>query len=39
MDTFCPIGPWIVPADDLDGSDLAIECWVNEERRQASRTR
>jgi hypothetical protein len=33
-DTFCPMGPWIVPASEIDGQDLAIQCWVNDELRQ-----
>eukprot|EP00850_Spirogloea_muscicola_P021238 SM000241S08527 [mRNA] locus=s241:16276:19323:- [translate_table: standard] len=37
-DTFCPMGPWIVPASDLDASDLRIQCWVNDEPRQDGRT-
>jgi 2-keto-4-pentenoate hydratase/2-oxohepta-3-ene-1,7-dioic acid hydratase in catechol pathway len=36
FDTFAPIGPCI--AVGLDPSDLAVEGWVNGERRQASRT-
>ncbi len=38
LDRSCPMGPWIVPADELDASNLAIELWVNGEQRQASRT-
>lgn len=36
FDTFCPVGPWI--ETDLDPSDLAIESFLNGERRQSSRT-
>lgn len=36
-DTFAPIGPCI--AVGIDGAALAIESWVNGERRQASTTR
>jgi 2-keto-4-pentenoate hydratase/2-oxohepta-3-ene-1,7-dioic acid hydratase in catechol pathway len=36
FDTFCPLGPWIVPG--LDTSDLRIRCWVNGELRQDGRT-
>ena len=36
FDTFCPLGPWIVP--DLDVSDLAVRCRVNGELRQDGRT-
>jgi 2-keto-4-pentenoate hydratase/2-oxohepta-3-ene-1,7-dioic acid hydratase in catechol pathway len=37
FDTFCPLGPWIVPG--LDVSDLAIRCRVNGELRQEGHTR
>lgn len=37
FDTFCPIGPWVVP--DLDPSDLTIEGVLNGEVRQRSSTR
>ncbi len=37
FDTFCPLGPWIVP--DLDVTDLSIRCRVNGELRQEGRTR
>jgi 2-keto-4-pentenoate hydratase/2-oxohepta-3-ene-1,7-dioic acid hydratase in catechol pathway len=36
FDTFCPVGPWIVT--DLDPGDLVIQCQVNGEIRQSSRT-
>ncbi|HZO94855.1 MAG TPA: fumarylacetoacetate hydrolase family protein [Candidatus Baltobacteraceae bacterium] len=39
FDTFCPMGPWIVTADELDVSDLAVRCRVNGELRQDARTR
>ncbi len=38
FDTFCPMGPWIVTADELDGSDTRVRCWVNDELRQDART-
>ena len=38
LDGSCPLGPWIVPAEDLDASDIAIQLWVNGEMRQSSRT-
>jgi 2-keto-4-pentenoate hydratase/2-oxohepta-3-ene-1,7-dioic acid hydratase in catechol pathway len=28
FDTFCPMGPWIVTADELDGSKTRVRCWV-----------
>lgn len=38
LDGSCPLGPWIIPAEDLDASDLAIQLWINGEQRQSSRT-
>ncbi len=39
LDTFCPIGPVLVTADEIgDPMDLAISCEVNGERLQAART-
>jgi 2-keto-4-pentenoate hydratase/2-oxohepta-3-ene-1,7-dioic acid hydratase in catechol pathway len=34
FDTFCPMGPWIVTADELDGTATRVRCWVNGELRQ-----
>ena len=44
FDTFCPMGPWIVSADELDGNDTRVRCWVcpaggAPELRQDGRTR
>jgi 2-keto-4-pentenoate hydratase/2-oxohepta-3-ene-1,7-dioic acid hydratase in catechol pathway len=37
IDTFCPIGPWIVTADEIpDPHDLRMELRVNGESRQVS---
>src|SRR6266508_1866793 len=36
FDGFCPLGPWI--ETEVDPSDLAVECRVNGEIRQAART-
>jgi 2-keto-4-pentenoate hydratase/2-oxohepta-3-ene-1,7-dioic acid hydratase in catechol pathway len=37
IDTFCPIGPWIVTPDEIpDPRDLAMELRVNGESRQVS---
>src|SRR6201994_4938029 len=37
IDTFCPIGPWIVTPDEVgDPHELSMELRVNGERRQAS---
>ena len=38
FDTFCPMGPWVVTADELDGTDTRVRCWVNGELRQDART-
>ena len=39
FDTYGPIGPWIVTADDIpDPQDLGLRCIVNGEVRQEART-
>ena len=39
LDTFCPLGPWIVTADEIaDPQALAIECEVSGELLQAAST-
>jgi 2-keto-4-pentenoate hydratase/2-oxohepta-3-ene-1,7-dioic acid hydratase in catechol pathway len=39
IDTFCPLGPWIVTPDEIgDPHELAMELRVNGEPRQRSRT-
>jgi 2-keto-4-pentenoate hydratase/2-oxohepta-3-ene-1,7-dioic acid hydratase in catechol pathway len=39
IDTFCPFGPWIVTADEIDDPyDLDLELTVNGEKRQVSNT-
>lgn len=38
FDTFCPMGPWIVTADELDGQRTRVRCWVNGELRQDGNT-
>jgi 2-keto-4-pentenoate hydratase/2-oxohepta-3-ene-1,7-dioic acid hydratase in catechol pathway len=39
FDTFTPIGPWIVTADEIPDPDhLDLKLWVNEELRQNSNT-
>lgn len=38
IDTFCPAGPWLVSADELDPEDLRLKCWVNGELRQSAST-
>lgn len=38
LDSFCPMGPWVVTADELDGTNTRVRCWVNGELRQDART-
>ena len=39
FDTFCPMGPWAVSADEVDGQNTQVRCWVNGEERQNASTR
>lgn len=40
LDTFCPMGPWIVTADEIpDPGALRVRCQVNGEVRQDASTR
>ncbi len=39
FDDACPVGPWIVPAEDIpDPQNLAIKLWVNDAIKQDSHT-
>lgn len=38
LDTFCPMGPWAVTADELDLADTRVRTWVNDELRQDANT-
>ena len=38
MNGFCPVGPWIVTANELDPNDLRLGCTINEEAIQDGRT-
>jgi 2-keto-4-pentenoate hydratase/2-oxohepta-3-ene-1,7-dioic acid hydratase in catechol pathway len=38
FDTFCPMGPWLVSADELDGTNTHVRCYVNGEERQNAAT-
>ena len=38
MPGFCPVGPWIVTADELDPVDLRLGCTINGEAIQDGRT-
>ncbi|GLK85445.1 fumarylacetoacetate hydrolase family protein [Ancylobacter defluvii] len=39
LDTFCPMGPWITTADEVDAENLQVKTWVNGELRQDANTR
>lgn len=39
FDTFCPMGPWVATADEFDGTDTRVRCWVNGELRQDGPTK
>lgn len=38
LDTFCPMGPYIATADEVDVDALQVQCWVNGELRQDANT-
>jgi 2-keto-4-pentenoate hydratase/2-oxohepta-3-ene-1,7-dioic acid hydratase in catechol pathway len=38
FDTYCPMGPWLVSADECDARRTGIRCWVNGEERQNANT-
>lgn len=38
FDTFCPVGPFVVPADSFDGSDVQVTMRVNGVVKQQART-
>jgi len=39
-DTFCPVGPWITTADEVnDPTSLEMNLWVNDELKQHANTR
>jgi 2-keto-4-pentenoate hydratase/2-oxohepta-3-ene-1,7-dioic acid hydratase in catechol pathway len=38
QDTFCPMGPVLVSADELDIANIDVKCWVNGELRQNANT-
>ncbi len=39
LDTFCPMGPWMVGASEVDGQNTMVRCWVNGELRQEASTK
>ena len=38
FDTFCPMGPYLVSADECDGTKTMVRCYVNGELRQNAST-
>lgn len=38
MDSFCPLGPAVVTADELDPRQLKINCKINGETKQNANT-
>jgi 2-keto-4-pentenoate hydratase/2-oxohepta-3-ene-1,7-dioic acid hydratase in catechol pathway len=38
MPGFCPVGPWVVTADELDATDIALGCTIDGEAIQDGRT-
>jgi 2-keto-4-pentenoate hydratase/2-oxohepta-3-ene-1,7-dioic acid hydratase in catechol pathway len=38
LDTFCPMGPWIVAAGDVDHANLKVKTWVDDDLRQNANT-
>jgi 2-keto-4-pentenoate hydratase/2-oxohepta-3-ene-1,7-dioic acid hydratase in catechol pathway len=39
FDTFCPMGPWLVSADECDGTHTHVRTYVNGELRQNASTK
>jgi 2-keto-4-pentenoate hydratase/2-oxohepta-3-ene-1,7-dioic acid hydratase in catechol pathway len=39
FDTFCPMGPWITTADEMDGGTTRVRGWVNGQLRQDGLTK
>jgi len=39
LDGFCPMGPYAVPAGQIDLSDTEVSSYVNDEQRQSGNTR
>jgi 2-keto-4-pentenoate hydratase/2-oxohepta-3-ene-1,7-dioic acid hydratase in catechol pathway len=38
LDTFCPMGPYLVTAKGIDSTNLKVRCWINGELRQDANT-
>ncbi|OWT53737.1 fumarylacetoacetate hydrolase family protein [Candidimonas nitroreducens] len=39
FDGFCPMGPWLVTADEIDSAAVQVSCTVNGQMRQNASTR
>jgi 2-keto-4-pentenoate hydratase/2-oxohepta-3-ene-1,7-dioic acid hydratase in catechol pathway len=39
LDGFCPMGPYLVTADEFDPANIDLRCWVNGELRQESNSK
>ncbi len=39
QDTFCPMGPWLVTADEIDLESMRVRCAINGEMRQDASVR
>lgn len=39
FDTFCPMGPWAVTADEVHPENISVQCWVNGDLRQNANTK
>lgn len=39
QDTFCPMGPWVVTADEIDLESMRVRCAINGEMRQDASVR
>ena len=39
FDTFCPMGPWLVSADECNGANTQVRCYVNGDLRQDATTK
>lgn len=36
LDGFCPCGPYLVSADEVDLTTMTVQCWINGELRQSA---
>ncbi|WP_250475867.1 fumarylacetoacetate hydrolase family protein [Caballeronia sp. GAFFF1] len=39
LDGFCPMGPFLVTADEIDAENIDVRCWINGELRQESNSK